>query len=190
MSRSYWQRGDRQLLHRLQRLSGNNVLVLVLVLPRPASYRSHGWCPRMMSENPWVDRRSKFEAPPDFQLDMGLTPCPLGGKDSSKYVLRREISELFGTGHSLLAYQHFPRERRDSFICGVVASLQVDTGSPSVTCFRTANVAFFLLPQPVHERALAAATDGVADAWSPQIIPIPDCQSVNAQVHVLDQKRR
>ena len=45
---------NRELLRRLHAGSSLNLLVL----PRSASYSSHGWCPRMPSVNPWPDQHS------------------------------------------------------------------------------------------------------------------------------------
>lgn len=111
---------------------------------------------------------------PDNGLE--IASCPPGRKGSSKYVLRREITELFADGHSLLIYQHFRREEREAFIRQLGASLQGDTGAPSVTCFRTANVAFFLLPQYAHEQSLGAAADRVGATWRSQIRLMRDCR--------------
>jgi len=73
---------------------------------------------------------------PDNGLE--IASCPPGRKNSSKYVLRGELATLFARGQSLLVYQHFRREERDSFIARVAASLQATTGASEVSCFRTA----------------------------------------------------
>lgn len=101
--------------------------------------------------------------------------CRVGRRGSSKYVLRSEIIELYQAGHSVIVYQHFPREERGSFISRIGTTLFRATGAPSLTCFRTSNVGFFLLPQPSHEVALSRGADQVTDTWKSQIAVMRDC---------------
>lgn len=106
-----------------------------------------------------------------FDPDNGIEvlSCPPGRKDSSKYVAWSELVATYHSGRSILVYQHFPRRSRSAFILEIASQLLVRTGARMVTCFRTANVAFFLVSQPAHEKALAAASAKVAMTWEKQI---------------------
>lgn len=106
-----------------------------------------------------------------FDPDNGIEvlSCPPGRKDSSKYVAWRELIATYHSGKSVLVYQHFPRRSRNAFILDVAGQLLARTGARVVTCFRTANVAFFLVSQPVHEEALTQASARVGTIWDRQI---------------------
>lgn len=113
---------------------------------------------------------------PDNGLE--VSSCPAGRKGSSKYVLRNEITDLYSACHSLIVYQHFPRQERGSFIRQLGETFQSETGAPTVTCFGTSNAAFFLLPQAAHQTVLSAASDRVSEKWASQISVLRDCQSL------------
>ena len=106
-----------------------------------------------------------------FDPDNGveIPSCPAGRKNSSKYVMRREIAHTYAEGQSVLIYQHFIREDRDRFIERLTRDLRLDTGCKSVICFRTANVAFLLLPQQQHAPAVATAVEYIGRSWGEQI---------------------
>jgi len=63
-----------------------------------------------------------------------------------------EISSLWGQGKSLLIYQHFCRENRQSFIQRLKEKLKNETKCSSITAFTTSNVVFFLVLQPEHQK--------------------------------------
>lgn len=106
-----------------------------------------------------------------FDPDNGIevNSCPPGRKDSSKYVTWSEIAATYRSGRSILIYQHFRRQNRDAFIEEMVNELIARTAASTVTCFRTANVAFFLVPQPAHAERLLRASETVGDSWMGQI---------------------
>ena len=104
---------------------------------------------------------------PDNGLE--IPSCPPGRRGSSKYLLRRELAEIFALGQSVLVYQHFRREERLAFIERMAATLRAVTGASAISCFRTSHVAFFLVAQPEHEARLRVATTQVVDAWGDQI---------------------
>jgi len=96
---------------------------------------------------------------------------PPGRKDSSKYVLRDEIADLCSRGKSLVLYQHFRREERSAFVGRIAADLRASTGSRSVGCFQTSNVAFFVVAQDEHDSLVRRAAAKVAATWGDQIRP-------------------
>lgn len=103
---------------------------------------------------------------PDNGLE--IPSCPLGRRGSSKYVLSRELAELFGCGKSLLVYQHFRREERSAFVRRMSTSLRSATGAREVTCFQTSHVAFFLVAHPTHSVMLKPSARHVSERWGDQ----------------------
>jgi hypothetical protein len=106
---------------------------------------------------------------PDNGLE--VSSCPAGRRNSSKYVQRSELAALFQGGQSLVVYQHFRREERSAFIARMSADIEAITGAAGVSCFRTSNVAFFVIPRPEHETTLREAAESVAVTWRGQIQP-------------------
>jgi hypothetical protein len=106
-----------------------------------------------------------------FDPDNGLEveSCPAGRKNSSKYVMEAEIRQAYASGQSLLVYQHFIREERNRFIGRTARRLGELAEGGTVTCFRTANVGFFLVAQPKHARSLSAAAATITQTWIGQI---------------------
>lgn len=106
-----------------------------------------------------------------FDPDNGIEikSCPAGRKDSSKYVMWKEIADVYSTSRSVLIYQHFRREERNAFITRTAGELRDNTAAASITCFRTANVGFFLASQPAHESRLRSAAAAVERNWRGQI---------------------
>lgn len=106
-----------------------------------------------------------------FDPDNGLSvpSCPVGRKNSSKYLCRSEVTSTYAGGQSVLIYQHFTREEREGFITRLANELGTLSGAGVVLCFRTAHVAFLLIPQPQHEGLLNIAAQAVPLAWGGQI---------------------
>jgi hypothetical protein len=116
-----------------------------------------------------------------FDPDNGIEvkSCPPGNKESSKYVTWNELVATYHSGKSILVYQHFSRVKREIFIEEMAKELVARTGSSSVTCFRTAHVAFFLVPQPAHMERLLRVSETVARSWVGQIEVSSHASSAN-----------
>lgn len=89
-----------------------------------------------------------------------------GSRKSSKYIYWHEVSDVYRTRHSVLVYQHFPRENRARFVAARAATLRRKTGALEVYSFRTAHVAFFLAPQPRHAECFRRAALRVQETWA------------------------
>lgn len=100
---------------------------------------------------------------------MEIASCQAGQKRSSKYLLLNEVIHQYKSGSSVLIYQHFRREERGTFISTMEAEFRNRTGCTSVVCFRTSNVAFFLLIHPHHVDRLLRSAAEVSQAWKGQI---------------------
>jgi len=122
----------------------------------------------------WFDRFWRHAAGSDlvfFDPDNGLeVPSKRrGSRDSNKYLYWSEVEAAAARGHSVLVYQHFPREKRGPYVSRQARELGRRCSSSLVIAFRTANVVFLLAPRPDHEAALITAADEVAGSWTGQI---------------------
>jgi hypothetical protein len=94
---------------------------------------------------------------------------PIGRKGSSKYVSWQEIKILWDSGCSLLIYQHFTREHRDTFTRRLLFELREHTGAPFSEAFRTPHVLFLLAAQERHAERFARMTARISNRWMGQI---------------------
>jgi len=106
-----------------------------------------------------------------FDPDNGMEveSVPLGTENSVKYLYWDEVRSAFERGYSLLIYQHFRRENRETFIKNLAVEFGRETGAKTVYSFRTPNVVFFLIPQEAHEGGLFQDSQEVEQLWRPQI---------------------
>ena len=95
---------------------------------------------------------------------------PLGRKDSSKYLYWREMSNTYTSGHSVLIYQHFVRENRESFVERIAAKICAETNAAAIYSFRTPNVVFFLASQAGHADHFSSRAERIASIWGKQIL--------------------
>jgi hypothetical protein len=94
-----------------------------------------------------------------FDPDNGLDVSSVrkGQKSSPKFVYRDEVAKTYAAGHSVLVYQHFPREARQGFISRLKVDLIELSPGAMVTAFCTPHVAFLLVAQPTHAAQLDPA---------------------------------
>ncbi len=97
---------------------------------------------------------------------------PVGRKGSSKYVTWSEIKALWNLGCSILIYQHFRREARESFASRMVSELRRHTDAPWVEALRTPHVLFLLAVQERHEARMRDAVSVMHQRWNGQIEPM------------------
>jgi len=93
----------------------------------------------------------------------------IGNSRSSKYIYWTEIEAAYSQRHSLVLYQHFPREDRVAFVQRVAKQLKERLKAPAVDSFRTAHVVFFLVSRPEHLSQLRRARDCVLQRWGAEI---------------------
>lgn len=94
---------------------------------------------------------------------------PYGRKHSSKYVYWLEVEALWAAGKSLLIYQHFPREKRDSFVQRRLADLESATPGSRVEAFTTSHVVFLMALQPRDQVFREGVIRGVEERWGGEI---------------------
>ncbi len=100
---------------------------------------------------------------------MEIRSAPYGRKNSSKFLFWQEAISTYEQGHSLLIYQHFRRQERESFIRELSSEFECKLSAPEVFSFRTNNVVFFLIPQRCHLDVMTKASIVVAQKWQGQI---------------------
>jgi hypothetical protein len=117
-----------------------------------------------------------------FDPDNGLEVASKrkGQVNSSKYLYRDEVEATYRAKHSVLIYQHFPREERRAFIARIACILTDAAPNADVWVFRTAHMAFFLLIHPNHKRDLTAAAQTLAQTNHHQFLTT-ECLKVVAQ---------
>ena len=143
------------------------------LLPR-ASYYSCVVPDTRRERNEW--RGSLFSAAQNVDLifldpDNGIeVPSkPIGYKGSSKYVMWYEIKQLWDSGKSLMIYQHFPCQPRNTFIRRIAQELQSQTGTNFIEAFRTPNVLFLLTAQDHHIQKFRLNISLLAGRWREKI---------------------
>lgn len=97
---------------------------------------------------------------------------PVGRSRSSKHVTWSEIEGLWAVGCSVLIYQHFRREPRDSFARRFAGELAERTGARYVEAFRTSHVLFVLALQEHHVREYGDVSAALSKRWERQITPM------------------
>ncbi len=97
---------------------------------------------------------------------------PVGRRDSSKYVAWKEIEALFGSGCSVLIYQHFPHEDRGKFASRLGAMLRARTGA-FVTALATSHVIYLMAVQKRHIENVRSAFDRIEVSWGGELRRVP-----------------
>ena len=107
-----------------------------------------------------------------FDPDNGLEvrSRPPGRKGSAKYLYWRELANTYKQGHSVLVYQHYHRETRDTFMRRIAKRMLDELGAPTIHGFATKRVLFLLAPQPRHADALRERARAIATAWPGQLL--------------------
>lgn len=102
-----------------------------------------------------------------FDPDNGLeiASCPPGRQGSEKYLAWAELAAAYTAGHSVLVYQHFPRQKRHEFVTKMATRIGELTGSIHVAAFQTSGVAFFLAAQPEAEAHYRSRAQAVPESW-------------------------
>ncbi|MCI4356209.1 MAG: hypothetical protein L3K18_03560 [Thermoplasmata archaeon] len=96
---------------------------------------------------------------------LGITKIERGKRGSSKYVYPCEIATAWERGHSILFYQHFPRQPREPFLTKLLDAVYGLTGLRMALFFVTSHVVFVLLPTPKHEHWLLTAAESFRKQW-------------------------
>lgn len=106
-----------------------------------------------------------------FDPDNGLEVKSVSkrSRNSSKYLYWDEVERTWGTGSSLLIYQHFIRENRETFLRRLADQFRNRLAANHISVVRTANVAFFLVCQTEDKEILDRRMRQIGDRWQGQI---------------------
>ena len=174
-----WQRFDPELYRGLRNLLETNASRRVALIEQspllgPARYFSDIVPDDADHRGAWAKKLERASSRSELVFldpDTGLeVPSqPYGRKGSSKYLYWREVQQIWRTGASVLIYQHFPHEKRTTFISRIAKELRKKTSSSLVEAFSTPRVLFLLASQREHARDLQRAIGRAAERWKPQI---------------------
>jgi hypothetical protein len=176
--RSEWQHYDPHLFgcldecltRRVRDVSEAERLTLVpaatyfSALLTPAPTKRHAYFTEMLEK--FTGRDLIF-----FDPDNGIEvrSVKFGTKKSNKYLFWHELCDAFTRGHSVLLYQHFPREDRRAFISRLTDQIQERTGATEIHCFRTTNVLFVLVPRASHQVFFRKLIGETNEMWDGKI---------------------
>ena len=174
-----WVKYDPELFHKLHDILNNQrqrkvSLIENTELLHAAQYYSEYVPDPSLERNTWfgslAEHAEKSELvflDPDNGIE--IKSKPYGRKNSSKFVYWREIEALWGSGKSLLIYQHFIREKRFNFIQRMLKELQAVTPGSLVEAFSTPHVVFLMALQPSHRHHHTNIVNTVQKRWEGQI---------------------
>lgn len=174
-----WRGYDPKLYDRLQRLRGLETKRDVKLarswrlIPKASYFNDLFGDEREAREEYFAKAAAKLSRCPIWFLDPdnGLeVKKPAGRMGSCKYVYWAEIEKIYGQGHSLVIYQHFPRKPRDEFAEGLVQELSKRLSAPWVEAFATAHVLFLVVARPEHASKFRRAWGLIAERWPGQIV--------------------
>lgn len=106
-----------------------------------------------------------------FDPDNGLAVKSIAkrNKNSCKYIFPDEIKACYDRGFSILLYQHFTREKRETFIQNKVEECKALVNVQKVLVYQTAHVVFLLLPQDAHLQGFLQHSSGITEEWENKI---------------------
>jgi len=109
-----------------------------------------------------------------FDPDNGIEvkSKPAGRKDSSKYLLWKELTEVWRNGSSILVYQHLSRVKREVLASRLVDELSRRTGASNVKVFCSPNVLFLFAAQDHHTKFFIRALFSFPDAFLGHVAPM------------------
>lgn len=88
---------------------------------------------------------------------------------SRRHVYPYELAQAFARNHSVLVYQHFPRQPRAKFMKEAAERLRGLTSAPEVVLFKTPYVLFLLASQERDVVRISKAVREVRQSWHGQI---------------------
>ena len=107
-----------------------------------------------------------------FDPDNGfhVSSVAVGAATSPKYVYRSEVLATYERGHSVLVYQHFPRENHSQFRARAMEELGRLCHRSDVWCYETVDVAFLLVVHASHRESIGDTAKNVIDGWDNSFI--------------------
>lgn len=177
-----WRNHDPDLYASLQRLRDPSVNRSVHHVPAWDLLPGSRYYEALL-EDPLPARRAYFREAWDalagcpllfFDPDNGLEvpSVPRGRRNSAKYLYWTEVEQGYNRGHSLVIYQHFPRQERTVFTRELVEEARARLPNVIVDSFATPHVLFLLFAHPEHGPGFRQAHDLIESRWRGQIRPL------------------
>lgn len=91
------------------------------------------------------------------------------------YLFDDELADTFRRGHSVVVYQHFPREKRHVYLAGAFAKIRAQRDPPDLFALWSGRIAFFVVPQEQVAASLREAARDVAYRWAPLLAFTREC---------------
>lgn len=99
-----------------------------------------------------------------FDPDNGIEVKSTTKRNSHGYVLWSDLDASFGSGKSVLVYQHFARKNRETFINEKIAEIKKHF-SASVFVIKVKHSVYFLITQKSHRAKIRKSLEKYAEAW-------------------------
>jgi hypothetical protein len=100
---------------------------------------------------------------PDTGLEVPSTPY--GRKESCRYLYWREVEEAAGAGASIVIFQHWKRENRQTMLSRLLAELRSRVGAAGVLSIDSPFVVFLAACKPNHRERFGAALRLMHERW-------------------------
>jgi len=106
-----------------------------------------------------------------FDPDNGLEvpSVPYGARASPKYLYWRELIASYLEGHSLLVYQHYPREARAEFHERIARQIALRLAPQALWALATSSVVYFLAAQHAHLDRMGDAIEEIESHWGREV---------------------
>lgn len=97
------------------------------------------------------------------------------GRGGEKYVAWDEVETFYRAGHSVVVYQHFPREKRAPYVARRLELLRARTGASWVGAAWTGRVVYLVAAREAHVAALGRGLGHARAHWGEQLAfsPLP-----------------
>jgi hypothetical protein len=110
-----------------------------------------------------------------FDPDNGIEVMSVayGSKASPKYVYWRELAAAFHEGHSVLVYQHYPRQERTAFHQSLARELKERLRPEALWAIATSTVVYLFAVQAEHQPRAQASVEAIQDRWGREVQVTP-----------------
>jgi hypothetical protein len=144
----------------------NNTAYFSDIVPRDSDERNN-WFYKL------IDKASEADIV-FFDPDIGMEvpSAPYGTKKSPMYLYWREVQEIWKKGKSLIIYQHFRGEERNSFKKRILSELNEHINNSFIDAITSSNVIFLLALQPHHKIIYKDFTKDLDMHWGEQLSPV------------------
>ena len=95
-----------------------------------------------------------------------------GKRGSSRYLFWDVVAQIYGEGHSLMVYQHFPRVNRLHFMNELTGKIKSYIGANLISHIYTGNVDFVIISQIKHQGKIETAIKKIQAKANPLLMVV------------------